>query len=471
MADDCLQDDAFKLEEPPTAAKRPRLEKVSDAGSVAAAWGAWKVLDGQPEAAGKLQPLQPAAPKEVDEPPDQVEEEEEEEMDLQGELELFEHLKQGSQGSQPSSHTPFDAPKSPSIPEMSLQSLSTAAEASIPPQLSPAQGGYADYADMEICSTASDEGLDFRISDSEAESAEPEPSGPRKAAAKAKATPKAKAKAKAAAPKAERKRKAPTLADTVALARGSTGNSVVTGDVVKILKPGQGKDKLQGTLATVSCELPPSSLQLTLPDGQQVLRKRSEVALVEKSIPVESAAEKMPRKSGLLRQLKTVEVERAEVLRGRQLERDTLSTGRQPKGRGKGRGKAATMQLGVNGPQLGSSFHQIGKVIDAEARVGSFQQLGVEPFGHDQIHMLRDDASQRAFGVPEEYSTGHAFHTYTLTSSDGSVQFQFKHNVCGRRTYGEGVADAVQFIARKAAEKSEKKVFNMIDILEAGEMK
>jgi|Cyp1metagenome_2_1107374.scaffolds.fasta_scaffold04948_7 hypothetical protein len=36
-------------------------------------------------------------------------------------------------------------------------------------------------------------------------------------------------------------------------------------------------------------------------------------------------------------------------------------------------------------------------------------------------------------------------------------RFQFKHNVCGRRTYGEGVADAVQFIARKAAEKSEKK--------------
>lgn len=42
---------------------------------------------------------------------------------------------------------------------------------------------------------------------------------------------------------------------------------------------------------------------------------RFQVALVEKSIPVESAAEKMPRKSALLRQLKTVEVERAEVLR------------------------------------------------------------------------------------------------------------------------------------------------------------
>eukprot|EP00913_Durusdinium_trenchii_P012906 g12120.t1 len=109
----------------------------------------------------------------------------------------------------------------------------------------------------------------------------------------------------------------------------------------------------------------------------------------------------------------------------------------------------------------------------AKAMVGSFQQLGVEPFSHDQIQMLRDDASQAAFGVPPErgFSTGHAWHTYTLTSPDGSVQFQFKHNVCGRRTYGEGVADAVEFIARKALEKSEKKIFNMIDILEAGEMK
>ena len=48
-----------------------------------------------------------------------------------------------------------------------------------------------------------------------------------------------------------------------------------------------------------------------------------------------------------------------------------MSTGRQPKGRCKGRGKGATAQ-GVNGPQgpqLGSSFHQMDKFIDAEARV------------------------------------------------------------------------------------------------------
>jgi len=106
----------------------------------------------------------------------------------------------------------------------------------------------------------------------------------------------------------------------------------------------------------------------------------------------------------------------------------------------------------------------------AKALVKSFQGMGVD-YSLDQIKMLRDDASQRAFGVPEEYSNGHAFHTYTLTSGDGSVQFEFKHNVCGRRTYGEGVADAVEFIAAKCAQKSAKKVFNMVDILEAGKMK
>eukprot|EP00933_Yihiella_yeosuensis_P007344 TRINITY_DN112326_c0_g1_i1.p1 TRINITY_DN112326_c0_g1~~TRINITY_DN112326_c0_g1_i1.p1 ORF type:complete len:293 (+),score=73.96 TRINITY_DN112326_c0_g1_i1:45-923(+) len=105
----------------------------------------------------------------------------------------------------------------------------------------------------------------------------------------------------------------------------------------------------------------------------------------------------------------------------------------------------------------------------AKAIVASFNGMGVD-FNVDQIKMLRDDDSQKAFGVPAENLNGHAFHTYTLTSGDGSVQFEFKHNVCGRRTYGEGVADAVQFIAAKCAEKSEKKIYNMIDILEAGVM-
>jgi 4-hydroxy-tetrahydrodipicolinate reductase len=52
-----------------------------------------------------------------------------------------------------------------------------------------------------------------------------------------------------------------------------------------------------------------------------------------------------------------------------------------------------------------------------------------------------------------------------------SVSFELQHNVCGRRVYAEGTADAVQFLHSKALEKSsEKRIYNMIDVLESGEM-
>jgi len=106
----------------------------------------------------------------------------------------------------------------------------------------------------------------------------------------------------------------------------------------------------------------------------------------------------------------------------------------------------------------------------AKAMVGSFNDLGVA-YEVDQIKMLRDEKSQIEFGVPSSSLNGHAFHTYTLSSSDGSTEFQFKHNVAGRQIYAEGVADAVAFLASKVAERSEQKLFNMIDILRAGAMR
>ncbi len=63
---------------------------------------------------------------------------------------------------------------------------------------------------------------------------------------------------------------------------------------------------------------------------------------------------------------------------------------------------------------------------------------------------------------------GHAFHTYTLTSPDGSVQFELKHNVAGRTVYAEGTADAVTFLARKLRTEKEPKIFTMINVLEEG---
>lgn len=106
----------------------------------------------------------------------------------------------------------------------------------------------------------------------------------------------------------------------------------------------------------------------------------------------------------------------------------------------------------------------------AKDMVASFQGLGVDYNVEDIVKVRGDDASVK-FGVPEEHLNGHAFHTYTLQSADSTVEFQIKHNVCGRLVYAEGVTDAVQFLAAKKIAKSEKKLFNMIDILEAGEMR
>eukprot|EP00658_Telonema_sp_P-2_P006753 TRINITY_DN12549_c0_g1_i2.p1 TRINITY_DN12549_c0_g1~~TRINITY_DN12549_c0_g1_i2.p1 ORF type:complete len:130 (+),score=24.46 TRINITY_DN12549_c0_g1_i2:1-390(+) len=83
---------------------------------------------------------------------------------------------------------------------------------------------------------------------------------------------------------------------------------------------------------------------------------------------------------------------------------------------------------------------------------------------------VREKEEQLAFGVPEEALGGHAWHTYSLTSQDDAVQFEFKHNVCGRRTYCEGVADTVTFLKAHIDNKSEKKMFDMIDVLRAGDM-
>lgn len=107
----------------------------------------------------------------------------------------------------------------------------------------------------------------------------------------------------------------------------------------------------------------------------------------------------------------------------------------------------------------------------AKALVSTFNGLGVNEFGVGDIVKIRDPAEQLKAGVPEEALRGHAWHTYTLTSADGSVKFQFQHNVCGRRTYAEGVVDAVEFLAEKVASGSEQRCFNMIDVLSAGKMR
>lgn len=125
----------------------------------------------------------------------------------------------------------------------------------------------------------------------------------------------------------------------------------------------------------------------------------------------------------------------------------------------------------------------------AKAVVESLCAMGVNRFTNEDILKVRTkEESMSVMNVPEQHiDSGHAFHTYHLSSPDNSVHFEFQHNVCGRGVYAAGTVDAVQFLdARKrqsAAEKetgtaegqhtegdNEQRVFNMIDILQSGSM-
>jgi 4-hydroxy-tetrahydrodipicolinate reductase len=107
----------------------------------------------------------------------------------------------------------------------------------------------------------------------------------------------------------------------------------------------------------------------------------------------------------------------------------------------------------------------------AKAVVDSLKVLSdEEKFTYDDIEMIRDDEESLEFGVKEEHLKGHAFHTYTLTSPDGSVEFQLKHNVSGRTVYAEGTADAIKFLAKKISEGKGSMIYSMINVLEEGAM-
>ena len=85
---------------------------------------------------------------------------------------------------------------------------------------------------------------------------------------------------------------------------------------------------------------------------------------------------------------------------------------------------------------------------------------------------IRDPSQQEErLGIPSQYLTGHAYHTYHLTSPDNTVSFEFQHNVLGRQIYAEGTVDAALFLAKKIQEKSDKKVFDMVDVLREGSMR
>lgn len=103
--------------------------------------------------------------------------------------------------------------------------------------------------------------------------------------------------------------------------------------------------------------------------------------------------------------------------------------------------------------------------------VASFAALGVD-VSECTIQKVRDRVTQlEVMGVPEDALDGHAYHTYRLTSPDGSVSFVFKHNVTGRSIYAEGTVDAVLFLAARAREHAAQKVYSMSDVVRGGRLR
>jgi len=113
--------------------------------------------------------------------------------------------------------------------------------------------------------------------------------------------------------------------------------------------------------------------------------------------------------------------------------------------------------------------HQKGKADTsgtAKAMVKYFNDLGL-PFAEADILKERDPERQKnVWGIPEEFLTGHGWHTYTLISADESVRFEFSHNVNGREIYARGTLDAIAYLHAKLLQGVRGKVFSMIDVLQ-----
>ena len=105
----------------------------------------------------------------------------------------------------------------------------------------------------------------------------------------------------------------------------------------------------------------------------------------------------------------------------------------------------------------------------AKALVACFNQLGAE-FEIQDIEKIRDPEIQKTdLGIPDQYISGHGWHTYTLEAPDGSALFELTHNINGRQIYVSGTFDAVVFLKNKIDTNAvDRNLFTMIDVLTAG---
>ena len=117
--------------------------------------------------------------------------------------------------------------------------------------------------------------------------------------------------------------------------------------------------------------------------------------------------------------------------------------------------------------------HQQGKADTsgtAKAMVGYFNRLGVS-FSAEEIVRMRDPEVQKTrWAIPEEFLTGHGWHTYSLVSKDQTVKFEFTHNVNGRQVYVRGTVDAILFLSQKVRAGTQGQMFTMIDVLKSAKI-
>lgn len=115
-----------------------------------------------------------------------------------------------------------------------------------------------------------------------------------------------------------------------------------------------------------------------------------------------------------------------------------------------------------------SESHQNGKADTsgtAKAMVAYFNRLGT-PIDEADIKKERTPQTQQdSWGIPAEFLSGHAWHTYTLNSADKTVKFEFTHNVNGRDVYALGTLDAAVYLQAKVAAGVKSRVFSMMDVL------
>lgn len=93
-----------------------------------------------------------------------------------------------------------------------------------------------------------------------------------------------------------------------------------------------------------------------------------------------------------------------------------------------------------------------------------FEKLGATMADSDFVS-IRDPEAQRAMGVPEAALAGHGYHTYELTSADGTSDIGLIHNIRGRSIYARGTIPAIHFLNAMVTKGLRGKVFSMIDVL------